>query len=431
MNRNITISDVSCIKTAPAKIRLLIVKITASNDMVGYGCATFTQRPHCVAVAVEKYLKHLVKGRNVFETEDIWLACKLSSYWRNGPVLNNAISGIDQALWDLKGKILGVPVTDLLGGLCRKHAPVYVHASGETIEETISSAKSFIEDGFKYVRLQCATPGKSTSTYGAGEGGDYVGSGKTKSKEINSPTNPQTYFDPKEYKRQTVKLFKAAREELGDEIELLHDAHERLEPSDAIDLAKDLEPYKLFFLEDALPPEQSHYFSDIKRHSTTPIAMGELFTNEAEYLPLIIKREIDFIRVHMSDIGGITPCIKLAHLCNYFGVRLALHGPGDTSPIGMAANMAINLTNKNFGIQEWHIDHLGVTGKYHKEMNSVFKDMIKIKDGAALPNSKPGLGIEVDESDAEKYPWPSDPRDGANPSLWEPVRDPNGAIIYP
>ena len=159
--------------------------------------------------------------------------------------------------------------------------------------------------------------------------------------------------------------------------------------------------------------------------------MGELFTNQAEYLPLIKDRLIDFIRVHMSDIGGLTPCIKLASLCEFFGVKLALHGPGDTSPIGMAANLAIDYTFANHGIQEWHVDHLGASGDSKNVINKIFSGVIEVKDGCAWANDKPGWGIDINEEEAAKYPWPDDVRLGSNPCLWPAVRAEDGSIIYP
>jgi len=428
----VTITKIRCIKTAPAGIRLVVVKVETSRPgLYGLGCGTFTQRPSCVVEAVETYLDPFLRGRNVSEIEDIFLAAQVSSYWRSGPVLNNALSGVDQALWDIKGKMAGMPVYELLGGKCRKAVPVYVHASGDDIPETIEDAKKYIKQGFKYVRLQCSVPGQST--YGTGKGGDYVGAGKgaVSDQNVDGPTEPKSLFDPEAYMRIVPKLFAAARKELGDEIELLHDVHERVHPSGAIQLAKALEPYRLFFLEDILPPEEMDHFRLLRNQTSTPLAMGELFTNQAEYLPLIKDRLIDFIRIHVSDVGGITPMRKIAHLCDFFGVRLALHGPGDTSPVGMAANVAIDLSCMNFGVQEWHMDHLGVTGDAGKAMREVFTGMCDIRDGMAWASEAPGLGVDIDEAAAARYPWDPDVTAGQNPCLWPAVRKPDGSIVRP
>lgn len=347
-----TISDIKAIRTAPYGARLVVVKVVTSvPGLHGVGCATFTQRASAVALAVEEYLRPFLLGRRVSEIEDIWQASFVSSYWRSGPVLNNAISGVDQALWDICGKVAGMPVHDLLGGKARKAAPVYVHASGSlpsdpNPSEHFAQAKQFMAQGHRHIRLQY-------SGYGATEAGPGPTVVRPTPDSSDGPTDQDGIYDPLDYLITTPKMFKYAREVLGDEVELIHDTHERLSCAQAVTLAKSLEPYRLFFWEDGLPPEQNDHFRLIRQHSTVPIAMGELFVNVHEYLPLIQNRLIDFVRVHMSDIGGITPMRKLAALCEFFGVKIALHGPGDCSPVGMMANLAIDLASTAFGIQEF------------------------------------------------------------------------------
>lgn len=233
--------------------------------------------------------------------------------------------------------------------------------------------------------------------------------------------------------RLVPQLFADARKALGDEIEFVHDVHERLPPCAAIQLAKTLEPYRLFFLEDALPPEEIDHFRLLRHHTTTPIAVGELFTNQAEYLPLIKDRLIDFIRCHMSDVGGITPMRKIAHLCGFFGVRLAMHGPGDCSPLGMAAMAAIDLSSMSFGIQEWQMDHHGPDSVHEncKRMREVFPGMCEVRDGMVWATEKPGLGVDIDEAAAAKYPWDPNVATGSNPCIWPAVRKPDGSIVRP
>jgi len=226
-------------------------------------------------------------------------------------------------------------------------------------------------------------------------------------------------WNPSAYCRVVPKLFDALRSRIGDEIELLHDIHERIAPIQAIQLAKDLEPYHLFFLEDPFAPEDNGYFPLLRQHSAIPIAMGELYVNQAEYVPLIAERLIDFIRVHISDIGGITPARKLAALSEYFGVRTAWHGPGDVSPVGHAANLALDLATPNFGIQEAHI--------FGERTKEVFPGCPEIHDGAMWSNERPGLGIDVDEELAARYPFPQHPINGA----WPEVRTVNGSIVRP
>ncbi|NDI34268.1 enolase C-terminal domain-like protein [Chengkuizengella sediminis] len=376
----ITIRDVKTILTAPEGINLVIVKIeTSEPGLYGLGCATFTQRYLTVHSAIEEYLKPFLIGKDVQRIEDIWQTSMVSGYWRNGPVLNNAISGVDMALWDIKGKLANMPLYQLLGGKCREAAPVYIHADGRTKEEVRENVRSYMEEGYRYIRCQM---------------GLYGG----KEQKMIKPDNALdgAYYDPKVYMRDVISLFDYLRSILGSEIELLHDVHERLAPIDAVRFAKLLEPYNLFFLEDALPPEQIEWFKTIRQHSTTPIAMGELFNNPNEYIPLIKDRLIDFIRIHVSQIGGITPAKKLISLCESFGIRTAWHGPGDLSPVGHAANVHLDISSINFGIQEMN--------KFNDAIQEVFPGTPKVINGYVYPNEKPGIGVDIDEELAKKYP---------------------------
>jgi mannonate dehydratase len=407
----VSIEKVRCIATAPAGIRLVIVKVeTTEPGLFGLGCATFTQRPLAVIEAVEKYLDPFLRGRNVDEIEDIFQSSYVSSYWRQGPVLNNALSGVDQALWDIKGKRAGMPVYDLIGGKCRMAAPVYMHASGQDFAEVTDSARKLMEQGLRHVRMQVEVPGQAT--YG-------TSSDLKTHDEIDSPTNPHNVFEPADYARLAPKLFEYARKELGDEVELLHDIHERVPPAMAVQLSKDLEQFRLFFLEDALPPEELNHFRRLREASHTPIAMGELFTNVNEYLPLISERLIDFIRVHISDIGGLTMARKIAALCEFFGVRTAWHGPGDTSPIGHAANLALDLATPNFGIQEF--------SPFNQATLDVFPGCPELRDGMLWSNGEPGWGMDLDEDLAAKFPYPEHPYNGA----WPAIRKSDGSLVRP
>jgi len=403
---------VRVILTAPEGIRLVVVKIeTDEPGLYGLGCATFTQRPLAVATAIEQYIEPQVVGRSVHDIEDIWSMLAVSSYWRSGPVLNNAISGIDMALWDIKGKLAGMPVYDVLGGRCRTAATVYVHASGRDPVEVADEARGFMEQGFTHVRCQVAVPG--SSTYGV--------AGALDSEEPH-PAHlrlRQESWDANAYARTIPALFEHLRLTLGDQVELLHDIHERVPPSVAIGMARELEPYRLFFLEDPLAPEDNGYFPLLRQQTSIPLAMGELYVNVSEYLPLIKDRLIDFIRVHLSDIGGITPARKLAAMCELFGVRTAWHGPGDVSPVGHAANLHLDLAVPNFGIQEAH--------RFDDVCREVFPGTPEIHDGMMWANDKPGLGIDIDEEKAALYPYPEHPLNGA----WPPVRLRDGTVQRP
>jgi mannonate dehydratase len=405
------IKDVSVIGTEPAGVRLVIVKVQTDQDgLYGYGCATFTQRAELVVEAVNRYLKPFVVGRPADAIEDLWSAMYNSSYWRNGPVLNNAISGIDQALWDIKGRQAGMPVYELLGGKCRRGAMIYSHASGREVAETLDQARRLMADGIKAVRLQVGVPGMAA--YGAP--GPRNGAKET----IDDPV-----FDPDAYVRRTLELFEAGRKELGAEVHLLHDVHERVAPRQAVQFAKDLEPFKLFFMEDALSPENIDYFRQIRASCTTPLAMGELFNNPHEWNLLIRERLIDYIRVHVSQAGGLTPCWKMAAMAEAFQVRTAWHGPGDVSPIGHCANITLDLVCPNFGIQEWTAPN--------DRIQEVFDGYPVMKDGYAYANEKPGWGVEINAQAAAKYPFGSFEQ-GERKRLnggWGIVRRPDGTVI--
>jgi mannonate dehydratase len=405
MSKPITITNIKTILTAPETIPLVVVKIeTSEPGLYGLGCATFTQRYLAVATAIDEYLKPYLIGKNVANIEDIWQTCQVNGYWRNGPITNNALSGVDMALWDIKGKVAGMPVYDLLGGKARAGAAVYRHADGKSLSEVEENVRQYMEQGLLYIRCQW---------------GGYGG----RIDQIKAPENaPEgAYFDPHGYARNTVKLFEHIRNAVGDDIELLHDVHERLAPIEAVRLSKNLEPYRLFFLEDALSPEAVDWFAVMRQQSATPIAMGELFTHPQEWLPLIQNRLIDFIRCHVSTIGGITPAKKLAHLCEAFGIRTAWHGPGDVSPVGHAANLHIDLSSYNFGVQEWW----GPSDL----IKEVFPGTPELRGGYLYANEKPGLGIDIDEKLAAKYP--PDNANAIRPKLWTSARTPDGGSWRP
>jgi len=405
MSKPITITNIKTILTAPETIPLVVVKIeTSEPGLYGLGCATFTQRYLAVATAIDEYLKPYLIGKDVANIEDIWQTCQVNGYWRNGPITNNALSGVDMALWDIKGKVAGMPVYDLLGGKARAGAAVYRHADGKSLSEVEENVRKYMEQGLLYIRCQW---------------GGYGG----RIDQIKAPENaPEgAYFDPHGYARNTVKLFDHIRNAVGDEIELLHDVHERLAPIEAVRLSKNLEPYRLFFLEDALSPEAVDWFAVMRQQSATPIAMGELFTHPQEWVPLIQNRLIDFIRCHISTIGGITPAKKLAHLCEAFGIRTAWHGPGDVSPVGHAANLHIDLSSYNFGVQEWW----GPSDL----IKEVFPGTPELRGGYLYANDKPGLGIDIDEKLAAQYP--PDNANAIRPKLWTTARTPDGGSWRP
>jgi mannonate dehydratase len=402
------ITDIKTILTAPARIRLVVVKVlTSEPGLYGLGCATFTQRARVVETAVQRYLRPFLIGKNPLNIEDNWQSAFVSSYWRNGPVLGNALSGVDMALWDILGKRAGLPVYQLLGGKCRTAVDTYAHAWGNTLQDVEQAVRRRMEQGFRTVRAQGAVPG--LATYG------------TRGVVVGPVARDRTrIWEPKPYVRSVPRLFEHLRKQVGDEVELLHDMHERVPPVLAIQLARDLEPFRLFFLEDPLSPEDNGYFTRLRQQTSTPIAMGELFNNPNEWVPLISGRLIDFIRIHLSQVGGLTMARKVAAMAEFFGVRTAWHGPGDVSPVGHAANVHLDLAVPNFGIQEaW---------EFRQAEQDVFPGCPVLKDGSYHVSDKPGLGIDLDEKLAAKFPITDDPSFDMD---WGNLRRRDGSITKP
>jgi mannonate dehydratase len=402
-----TITDVRSILTAPEGIALVIVKVETDQDgLFGLGCATFTQRPTLVAQAVDEYLAPLLRGRAVANIEDLWHLMYVNAYWRNGPVLNNAISGVDMALWDIKGKEAGMPVHDLFGGKCRDAAMVYRHADGRSPEEVADAVLAHMGDGALAVRCQMG-----------GYGGMRARRRTDGPESMAGEAFPGAFYDPDEYVRSVPELFEHVRSVVGPEVRLLHDIHERVAPIDAIRLARDLEPHRLFFLEDPFPPDRVGWFRRLREQTVTPIAMGELHNHPLEWRSIITERLIDFIRSHISQLGGLTPARKLAALGEAFGIRTAWHGPHDVSPVGHAANLHLDLACHNFGIQE-------VIG-FGDALLEVFPGTPELRDGYLWPNGRPGLGIDIDEVAAARFPIE------VEPVAWTQSRWPDGTLWTP
>jgi mannonate dehydratase len=436
----IRITNVRAIMTAPEGTDLVIVKVETSQDgLVGYGCATFTQRASAVADVVNQYLAPLLKDRDVSRVEDLWRLMSANSYWRSGPVLNNAIGGVDMALWDIKGKRADMPVYQLLGGACRDRVDVYRHADGSTIDELVARARELVQAGHRYVRCQLGGYGaagamtrsadaeSSTESQQVTAGGTRSGRDATGGPEgtapprvspgPQAPEDDRVRIDPERYMALSIEALHEVRRRLGDEVELLHDVHERVPVGEIARYARRLDDVGLFFLEDPLPPDQAAWLQQIRRSSVTPIALGELFTSPEQWVPLIQERLIDFIRVHISHIGGITPARKLAALCETYGVRTAWHGPGDCSPFGHAANVHLDFAVPNFGIQEMY--------RPRPIMREVFPGMLEVTDGAVLPPDGPGLGVDFVEERASDFP----PK--LVPPTWSRTRSPDGTLLWP
>ena len=394
----VKITDVKTILTQPENDHLVVVKVmTSEPGLYGVGCATHRERPLAVMSAVNDYLKPFVVGKDVDEIEDIWQSAYVSSYFRQGVTLNNALSGIDGALWDIMGKRANLPVYKLLGGKMRTAAPLYTHTSARELPELEDQVRKAMESGYRHVRVQLAVPG--FSGYG-------VANPTSDAIEKARPTGvaPSPVFEPTPYVNNTVKMFDYLRSKIGFDVDYVHDVHERVSPAQALVLAKAVEPFRLFFLEDPTAPEDVAWFQWLRQQSSTPLAMGELFVNRNEWLPLVANRWIDFIRCHISAIGGLSQARKIAATCEMFGVRTAWHGPANVSPVGHAVNLHLDLSIPNFGIQE--------ENKFTDVLREVFPGTPEISKGYLYANDRPGLGIDINEAAAAKYPYkgPGDSR---------------------
>ncbi len=387
----IKITKVKVIHTYPNGTGFGVVKVeTSEPGLWGIGCATGIRRYATLTAAVEKYLDPLLRGKDPDNIEDIWQTVNVSTYWRNGPILNTVLGGLDQALWDIKGKRAGLPVYQLLGGKCRFAVDCYGHASGNDLEELKDSITSFREQGFRHIRIQLGrygSPHLAEGTPDFRKGGFGVAS--------------DSVMEIRPYMKIVPQIFEMARNEFGEEPEFLHDIHELLPPIEAINLVKELEQYRPFFIEDPFAPEDIGYFKILREQSSCALAMGELFNNPHEWVGLIVDRLIDFIRIHVSQIGGITPAMKVARLCEWFNVRTAWHGPSNTSPIGHVGNAHMDLAIWNFGIQEQVF--------FAPETREVFSNCPKFENGYMVIHEAPGFGMDIDEKKAAKYPLPSEP----------------------
>jgi mannonate dehydratase len=401
----VKIKSVKAIATAPEGSNLIVVKVeTTEPGLYGLGCATFTQRAVAVVAAVNSYLNEFCVGKDVDNIEDMWQSCYVSSYWRNGPVLNNALSGLDEALWDIKGKRANMPLYQLLGGKSRFAVDCYAHAGGNTPEGIAEDVQKYIAQGFRHVRIQQGGYGATGAT-----------TQKPDFKSAGFGYEDDNYMNEHVYLKSVPKMFETVRKVCGDDVELLHDVHERVQPMDVINMIKALEDYHPYFIEDPFSPENMEWFKQLRMSTTVPIAMGELFNNINEFKMPMVNQLFDYIRVHVSQVGGVTPAMKIARLGEWFNIKTAFHGPGDVSPVGHAAQAHIDLAIWNFGIQE-RVD-------FSDKMKSIFPGCPTMNNGYMYVNEAPGIGVDLNEKEAAKYPI-------TTKSNWQ-VRKNDGTIIRP
>jgi mannonate dehydratase len=378
------------IVTAPGR-NYVTLKITTEDGVTGLGDATLNGRELAVASALRDHICPQLIGRDASRIGDTWQYLYRGGYWRRGPVLMTAIAAVDCALWDIAGKVAGLPVYRLLGGRARDGVMIYGHANGHTLDELLDDVQRFLDLGYRAVRVQAAVPGLD-STYGL----HHAGTGATyEPADAAIPT--ENIWDTGSYLRFAPAMMRAVRERFGFDFHLLHDVHHRLSPLEAAQLGRSLEPYQMFWIEDPTPAEDQGAFRVIRGHTTTPIAVGEVFNTIWDCQQLITERLIDYIRTSVSHTGGITHLRRVFDLAALYGVRTGSHGAGDLSPVSFAAALHLDLTVPNFGIQEY-MGHL-------EPASEVFKTGYTFADGYMSPGDAPGLGVEIDEAAAARYPY--------------------------
>src|SRR5258705_1052559 len=365
------------------------LKLVTEDGTYGLGDATLNGRELAVGSYLNDHVIPLLIGRDARRIEDTWQYLYKGAYWRRGPVTMAAIGAVDTALWDITGKALGVPVYQLLGGASRDGVLVYGHANGADVDETVAAVKQYLELGYLAVRAQSGVPGLA-STYGVGRGKMYY-------EPAEKGLPPENAWSSELYLNSVPALFERLRAEFGPEVHLLHDVHHRLTPIQAARLGKSLEPYNLFWLEDPTPAELQESFRLIRRHTTTPLAVGEIFNTIYDCNQLIQEQLVDYIRTTVVHAGGITHLRKIASLAELYQVRTGSHGATDLSPVCMAAALHFDLSVHNFGIQEYM--------RHSPETDKVFPHAYYFKDGWMHPGEKPGLGVDIDENLAAQFPY--------------------------
>ncbi|MGH9372346.1 MAG: D-mannonate dehydratase ManD [Vicinamibacterales bacterium] len=368
---------------------LVTLRLVTEDGVHGLGDATLNGRELAVASYLSEHVLPLLIGRDARRIEDTWQYLYKGAYWRRGPVTMAAIAAVDMALWDISGKVLNAPVYQLLGGASRDRVMVYAHANGRTLDDTVAAVARHAELGYTAIRAQCGIPGLEHA-YGIAKG-DTPYEPAEKDKPLETVWSTERYLD------FVPSLFERLRRELGFDLHLLHDVHHRLTPIEAAALGKSLEPSRLFWMEDPVPAEVQESFRLIRHHTTTPIAVGEVFNTIFDCQLLIEEQLIDYVRTTVTHAGGLSHLRKIAALAELHHVRTGCHGATDLSPVAMAAALHFDLSVHNFGIQE-HMPHSADTDR-------VFPHAYRFDGGYMYPGDVPGLGVEIDEALARTFPY--------------------------
>jgi mannonate dehydratase len=389
MEKHMKITDARVVVSSPGRNYVTLV-IETEDGIIGVGDASLNGRELSVASYLKDHVCPLLIGRDARRITDTWSYLYKGAYWRRGPVTMTAIAAVDVALWDISGKVAGVPVYQLLGGAAREGVMVYCHASGSTLDELGTNFQTYLDEGYLAIRVQTAVPGLD-KTYGiaASDGKVYEPASGNMPQEDTWETSAYLDFTP--------TMMAHVREQFGYQTHLLHDVHHRLSPIEAGRLGALLEPYRMFWMEDATPAEDQSAFRLIRQHTTTPLAVGEVFNSIWDCQQLITERLIDYIRTSVSHAGGITHLQKIFSLADLYGVRSGSHGAGDLSPIAHAAALHVDLAIPNFGIQEY----MG----HRAEAAEVFHTAYTFRDGYMHPGDLPGIGVTFDEDAAARYPY--------------------------
>lgn len=380
------ITRVKTILTCPQR-NYIFVKLETDEGVYGWGEASLNWSEYEVMTRLEQMTPLLI-GQDPTRIQDLWHFLHTRTYWLGGSISMAALSGIDMALWDILGKRAGLPVYQLLGGKSRAGILVYNHAIGSTFEQTAEQVEQFLAQGYRVVRVQVGEyggVGNHAQSYAGkyADGSDYV--------------ERTEYFHAGAYLENVPKLFEFLRARFGAELELFHDVHGKLSPIEAAQLAKSLEPYHLLFLEDPLRPEHRESFRMLRQHTTTPLGIGEIMQSKFDLLPLFQEQLIDYYRLPPVHGGGISEAVKIAALAEPFQIRSAFHGPDDIGPIAQAAAVHVSCAIHNAGILEW--------ADYNELTHKVVRGICARRDALAQPTELPGLGIEVDEQAAARYPY--------------------------